>query len=90
MYALVDPGRDMYTVCTPVRDEDDADFLELDLGVLRGGLYLRGRLTGEPPALYDVIPAAMAELEATRPRDHRRPLVEFYRRHDEIELWLPI
>ncbi|GAA2843604.1 hypothetical protein [Crossiella cryophila] len=32
----------------------------------------------------------MAELRAAMPADESRPLVEFYRRHGEIELWLPI
>ena len=90
MYALVDPDRETYTVCTPVRNGDDPDSLELERGVLRGGRYLRGRLSGEPPALYDLIPAAMTELEVAGRRDPDRPLVEFYRRHDQIELWLPL
>jgi hypothetical protein len=32
----------------------------------------------------------MKELEAAVPIDDTRELVEFYRRHDEIELWVPI
>jgi hypothetical protein len=32
----------------------------------------------------------MAELEAMVVADPTRPLVEFYRRRDEIDLWLPI
>jgi hypothetical protein len=32
----------------------------------------------------------MAELQAMMPADDARPLVEFYYRHDQIELWLPI
>jgi hypothetical protein len=31
----------------------------------------------------------MAELEASTDRDEERPLVEFYRRRDEIELLVP-
>ena len=90
MYALIDTARAIYTVCTPVREEDDPASLDLQTGVLPGGRYLRGRLVGQPPELYDVIPGAMAELVAGAARDRGRPLVEFYRRHDQIELWVPI
>jgi len=79
-----------YTVCTPVRPEDDPDGLGLQRGTLAGGWYLRGRLVGEPPQVYEGIAGGMQELLATMERDNSRPLVEFYRRHDQIELWLPI
>ncbi len=90
MYAQVDTARGTYTVCTPVRTDDAPEALELETGVLPGGAYLRGRLIGEPPALYAAIGDAMAELETYRPRDPARPLIEFYRRHDQIELWVPV
>jgi len=90
MYARVDPTRGTYTVCTPVLTDDDPELLELETGVLPGGTYLRGRLVGEPPALYDLIGDAMAELETVRPRDPARPLIEFYRRRGHIELWVPV
>ena len=90
MYARVDLQRNAYTVCTPLHDDDDAGLLGLELGTLAGGWYLRGRLTGEPPGLYGHIAGAMTELQATMPGDEARPLVEFYRRRDQIELWLPI
>ena len=90
MYALIDTARATYTVCTPVREEDDPASLDLQTSVLPGGRYLRGRLVGQPPELYDAIPGAMTELEAGAARDRSRPLVEFYRRHDQVELWVPI
>jgi len=90
MYARVDTGLDTYTVCTPVRGEDRPDDYGLQVGTLAGGWYLRGRLVGEPPEVYEGIAAGMQELLAAMERDDSRPLVEFYRRHDEIELWLPI
>ena len=90
MYALVDTTRGTYTTCTPPRDGDDADLLGLAVGVLPGGRYLRGRLAGQPPEVYVRIAPGMAELEAAGRRDATRPLIEFYRRHDAIDLWLPI
>jgi hypothetical protein len=90
MYARVDLQLNAYTVCTPLHADDDPGRLGLEFGTLAGGWYLRGRLTGEPPGIYEQIAAAMTELQATMPGDDARPLVEFYRRRDQIDLWLPI
>jgi hypothetical protein len=90
MYAQIDERRNTYTVCTPVKEHDSPDQLGLQLGTLAGGWYLRGRLVGDPAQTYGRIADGMAELRATLPADDARPLVEFYRRHDQIELWLPI
>jgi hypothetical protein len=90
MYAQVDERQNTYTVCTPVKEDDHPDRLGLELGTLPGGSYLRGRLVGDPPQIYERIGDGMAELEAMLPVDDTRPLVEFYRRHDQIELWVPI
>ena len=90
MYAMVDVGANTYTACTPVRDDDDPERLGLRLGTLPGGAYLRGRLVGEPPRVYEQIGPGMKELESVADVDPDRPLVEFYRRHDEIELWVPV
>jgi hypothetical protein len=90
MYARVDTDAGTYTTCTPVRDGDDAAALGLTVGTLRGGRYLRGRLVGEPPGVYALIAPGMDELLAFAPRDPTRPLVEFYRRRDEIDLWVPV
>lgn len=90
MYAQIDVRQNTYTVCTPVKEDDHPDRLGLELGTLPGGSYLRGRLVGDPPQIYERIGDGMAELEAMLPVDDTRPLVEFYRRHDQIELWVPI
>ncbi|GAA4523592.1 hypothetical protein GCM10023192_01360 [Amycolatopsis samaneae] len=90
MYARIDVGAGTYTVCTPVKPGDKAESLGLRTGVLPGGWYLRGTLVGEPPGLYERIGPGMAELEAATPPDETRPLVEYYRRHDQVELWVPV
>ncbi|NGO13816.1 GyrI-like domain-containing protein [Streptomyces sp. HC44] len=90
MYAQVDERRNTYTVCTPVKEDDRPDGLGLELGTLAGGSYLRGRLVGDPAQTYGQIAAGMAELKGMLRADDDRPLVEFYRRHDQIELWVPI
>ncbi|MFD8924396.1 hypothetical protein [Streptomyces mirabilis] len=90
MYAQIDERQNTYTVCTPVKEHDSPDRLGLQLGTLAGGWYLHGRLVGDPPQIYGRIADGVAELQATLPADDTRPLIEFYRRHDQIELWLPI
>jgi len=92
MFAKVDVAPGTYSVCTPVRDDDPVDRFGLALGTLAGGAYLRGHLAGEPPALYERIAPGMRELVAAAGDevDASRPLIEFYRRHDRIELWVPL
>lgn len=58
---------------------------ELEEGRLPGGRYRRERLRGEPPEIYDLIPEA-----AAGPRDASRPVIEHYRRRDEIDVLLPV
>lgn len=90
MYARVDERANTYTVCTPVREDDRPEELGLHAGTLSGGWYLRGRLAGEPPELYGRVGPAMTELKAAARLDETRELVEFYRRYDQIELWVPV
>ena len=90
MYAAADLNANTYTTCTPVLAGDDPRALGLEVGELAGGLFRRGRLWGEPPALYDLIGPGFKELQSVGPADRTRPLIEFYKRRDEIELWLPV
>jgi hypothetical protein len=87
MFARIDETAGTYTVCTPLKDGDS---FSLSVGVLPGGRYRRVVLEGEPPELYGRIGPAMEELKALGPWDSSRPLIEFYRRHTVVELWVPI
>ena len=90
MYARADLTLNTYTVCTPILQDDDPDSLGLDRGTLQGGAYLRGHLVGEPSVIFGLIGSGMDELHAMVKMDPSRPLVEYYRRHDRVELWVPI
>jgi hypothetical protein len=90
MYARADEQLNTYTVCTPIKPGDDPEALGLHTGTLQGGTYLRGQLIGDPPSVYERIGQGMQELRALVEMDLSRTLVEFYRRHDQIELWVPI
>jgi DNA gyrase inhibitor GyrI len=79
-----------YRVCVQVRDGDNADALGLELGTLPGGRYLRARLHGEPPAVYDLIAPTVDRIAARIDEDPTRPGIEFYRGRDLIELFVPV
>jgi hypothetical protein len=88
-YGAFDPVANDYRACVEIRDGDElVDGLES--GTLPGGRYLRARLSGEPPALYERIGPTFDEMAQETPPDETRPGLEYYRRHDEIELLLPI
>jgi hypothetical protein len=44
-----------YRVCVQLREGDDPQAFGLEVGTLPGGRYARVRLTGEPPAIYELI-----------------------------------
>ena len=89
MYAMISQGT--YATCTPIKDDDDPASLGLDTATLPGGWYLQARITGDPPGLYERIGPAMQALEElASPADPARPLVEYYRRRNVIELWVPV
>jgi hypothetical protein len=88
-YGAYDPVVDDYRACVEVRDSDEL-VPELESGTLPGGRYLRARLRGEPPGIYQEIKPTFDEMMQQARPDESRPSLEHYRRHDEIDLLLPI
>jgi Integron-associated effector binding protein len=88
-YGAFDPVANDYRACVEVR-EGDALVSGLERGTLPGGRYLRARLRGEPPDVYERIGPIFDELVAQHEPDTSRPSLEHYRRRNEIELLLPI
>ena len=84
------PPTKEYRVCVQLKEGDEPDALGLEVGTLPGGRYLRARLRGEPPALYERIAPTFQALLQTATGDETRPSIKFYRRHDEIDLLLPV
>jgi hypothetical protein len=89
-YGAFYPSTDEYRVCVQTREGDDPAELGLETGKLPGGRYLRVRLRGEPPALYERIAPTFDALVRLATPDETRPSLEFYRRRDEIDLLLPV
>ena len=84
------PATQEYRVCVQIQQGDDPTALGLETGTLPAGRYLRERIRGEPPALYERIAPTFQELLKHATSDETRPSIEFYRRHDEIDLLLPV
>lgn len=88
-YGAFDPVADDYRACVEVREGDEL-VPSLENGTLPGGRYLRVRLHGEPPAVYERIGPTFEEMMQEAKPDTNRPGLEYYRRRDEIDLLLPI
>jgi hypothetical protein len=89
-YGVLDPESREYRACVELRSGDDPQMLELELGTLPGGRYVRERLYGEPPAVYALIAPAFERLAQRADSDCGRPSIEFYRRRDAIDLLQPV
>ena len=80
-----------YWACVQRRDDDEPGALGLEEGTLPDGRYARARLEGDPPAVYGLIKPTFDRLAEERSdEDASRTSIEFYRRHDVIDLLLPI
>lgn len=88
-YGAFDPVANDYRACVEVGEGDELAS-GLESGTLPGGRYLRARLRGDPPGVYRWIGPTFEELARQAEPDERRPSLEHYRRHDEIDLLLPI
>jgi DNA gyrase inhibitor GyrI len=89
-FGAYEPASGDYRACVERRDDDDPAAFGLEVDVLPGGSYLRARLRGEPPAVYERIGPTFVEMAKSAPGDSSRPSIEFYRRSDEIDLLLPV
>ncbi|GIJ21900.1 GyrI-like domain-containing protein [Micromonospora lutea] len=80
----------IYRCCVQIRAGDDPDQLDLQSGVVPGGRYLSATVRGPQPATYALLTPAFEQLRRSGDRDDARPSIEFYRRHDRIDLLMPI
>jgi len=83
------PSTGQYRACVEVATSD-ATVPGLTRGEIPGGRYGRIRLREEPPALYEQIPAAFAQLGDECVVDGERPSLELYRRHDQVDALIPV
>lgn len=90
MMAVVFPDRGVYRLATLMRDEDDPDALDLDMGVLAGGPYLQLSLEGDARSVHRHIGPAFVELRRLGKYDPGRPYVEVYRSPQAVDCLLPV
>jgi hypothetical protein len=88
-FGAFDPAAGEYRACVQLRERDEP-VPGLETGTLPGGWYLRARVSGEPPDVYELIAPTFDELVHRAEPDPSRPSIEHYRRRDEIDLLLPI
>lgn len=89
-YGAFYPPSSEYRACVEIGDFAEDEQLGLESAVLPGGTFLRARLRGEPPELYQRIGPTFDALSRAAEPDLDRPSLEYYRRHDEIDCLLPI
>ena len=88
--AAFDPVAGWYRACVEVGAAGSAAERRLPETVVPGGRFLRVRLRGEPPDVYDEIAPAYRLLESSARRDDSRPSLELYRRRDEVDVLMPV
>lgn len=88
--ATVHPELGTYRTSVERREGDDAAELGLLTWTVPGGTYLRKRLRGKPPTLYDGIGPAADLLERSAEWDRARPMIEVYKRHDLVDVLMPV
>jgi hypothetical protein len=89
-YGAFDPVANTYCVCAVLRPDDDPSVFGAERGTLPGGRYACIRLLGEPPAVYEQIGPTAQRLAQRRDADPTRPTLEHYRRHDVIDVLVPV
>jgi len=89
-FGTVHPENSTYRACVQQRDGDRPKNLGLETGTVPGGRYLRARLQGEPPELYERIAPTAALLEQAATWDTSRPLIEYYRRRNQVDVLMPV
>lgn len=87
---MFDPRSGEYRACVALRDGDDPEATGCLRGIIRGGAYLRARLRGELAETTGRIAETFGAMAAAATPDPSRLAVEFYRRHNEIELLFPV
>ena len=79
-----------YRACVRRHQHDDPASLGLRSATIAGGLYATERLRGDYEELIAMIAPTFEAMVARHGGDPARPSIEFYRRHDEIVLYLPV
>lgn len=90
MMGLVFGDANVYRMSSVRLDRDGDNTLKLDETTIPGGPYLRFRLRGNAPEIYEQISPAFDALFALADHDSSRPHIEYYKREGEVDCLVPI
>jgi hypothetical protein len=80
----------VYRCGVQIRDGDDPGGLGLHSGVIPGGSFLCATVRGPQPAAYALLAPTFDALQRSADQDPTRPSLEYYRRHDQIDVLMPV
>ncbi len=83
------PDGEEYYACVVRIDSDDPGKMQLETGVIPGGLYVRRKLMDWEKNLSKLA-SLFEEMARTHDVDRKRPSLEFYRSQAEMHLFLPV
>jgi hypothetical protein len=89
-YATFDPKSREYRACVVLRAGESGSTYGLPEFTLDGGAYASAKLTGAFIDIVKQIAPTFERLRGEHVADARRRSIEFYKRHTEIILYLPI
>ena len=94
-FRMLSNGEEEYYACVEMVDEDDPKAMQLDTGLIPGGVYVRRRVMGwEKVVREGRLPALFGRFAASYEPyiDHEeiRPSIEFYRSHEELLMLMPV
>lgn len=89
-YGVFDEGKNEYRACVALNEAHQSSTQGLDRGIIEGGAYAYTTLTGSYHAIVRQIASTFENLAEKYQRDPSRLPVEFYKRHTEVLVMLPI
>lgn len=89
-YGAFFDGANEYHACVKLEAGDSPRELGLETETLPGGRFLRHRLRGDAPAVYELIAPTFKKLQELAEMDTTRPGIEFYRANGQIDCLLPV
>lgn len=89
-YGVFDDSKNEYWACVALNETNQAVTQGMDHGIVRGGAYAYTVIEGNYWDIVRQIGPAFDELARSYQRDPARPYVEFYKRHTEVFVMLPI
>lgn len=89
-FATYDVANREYRACVALKEGQTAAQYGLPEGTLAGGRYAAAKLTGPFAEIVRGIAPTLAQMRQHHRRDPLRLPIEYYKRHTEIVLFLPV